>query len=130
MSWDNFDDDFLEFAKFSTANQNEHMFDDKELVMVIYVHIQSADLVEFVNRWNKTQYKIRVKMIHTLFDDELSKTEYWLAGGKRLFGALKSYVQLAIFNLKILRVGKGFDTQYAISEYERTRQHILDEKIS
>jgi len=132
MDWDDFDqDDYLEFAKFRACVDGESMFPNDPTANILYCEVVGKP-IEFVNRWSKTQYKVRVNVLNydPRFSDSFkdmdalrSHTDSWLAGGKRLFGAVAKVKDEP--QIKIIRVGKGFDTEYFASAFKPKFQKKL-----
>lgn len=123
MNFEDIDDsEFIEIIKFDDPIDGESiLFDD---VFTVYIQPDWNSLEEFVNLWNKKRHRIKCNKIKVYpkgikVAPEVDKNiTYHLDIGKRLLKALKEKSKDKPKYIKILRVGKGFDTIYYVEEYK------------
>lgn len=139
LSWDNLDEnDFLEFVQFDEVSPFEalaKLYDEK--VEVLLAKINWDSLETFKNQWNKTQHRVQIqKYVKTMrgngknryYEYSLMDLDFYLAMGKRLLGTMQKFHQdnTRRKNVKILRIGEGFQTRYFIEEFNPNKQAEID----
>lgn len=130
MSWD--DDSYeFEFVKFDKATQSDAvLYEDAE---VLYCKIEWDTIEDYTNMWNKAAKKVRIQKYSSFryedgFKWELLNIDFILSIGSRLYRELRKFhsEHPKNKNIKILRIGKRFDTTYHVSTFKPTNQ----EKVS
>lgn len=108
--WNRFKNDYLPFVEWVQDASDENT----SFINVVFLEDVPT---EYVNKWGRTQYKIKVKQ---------KADEAFLSAGKKLFQRLRDVclqfkeqpTQLGM--LRIERYGSGFETDYSIKKLPGT----------
>ncbi len=135
--WD--DDDFgIEYAKFKEADPvDSALYDDN--VDVLYCVPDYESITSYINMWNKSRKRIRIKTIirafGTPYDSDRIEDDgnLHLDMGARLYNSLKLAHSEKYKFLKIIKISNPndkFDVHYYASQYNLVEQTKLVSKKS
>lgn len=135
--WDDIDDQWREYI-----NNNFGRIDSNTSCIDIKIVGKEPEI--FVNKWNREQYRIEVCEIKTTISQRTVKgVKYniinldsvyghnkYLAGGKKMFLALKHAVKSGYKYIRLYREGSGFTTTYRYEPVEESKQVKLSSQKS
>lgn len=129
--FDSIEFDEFEWVNFDRATEMDIVEAD-ELDMILACKVDWDSLESnYVNSWNKKQPRILVWKIHNRHGIPPNKPyiveKTWMGMGARLFKQMKSAYESGWTNVKILKRGKSYNTQYYINEYKIESQLTIED---
>lgn len=133
--WSEFEDDYLRFIEWEQVESK---------LSTTEVHILSEQPEAFINKWGREQYRVcvhkvqvdsetttksKIRQSYSLRSENIFE-KFWLAGGKKLFRAIKPLFVNDVKYIKLFRLGTGFDTEYEAYEISLLKQQKIDENLN